>query len=163
KRIRRIEHIIPEETESASRNHVPTGSRNNIDDSATGSPQLRGIVAAIDLELLDCFLAQRRPHPTEGVIRLHAITTDAVSSSIASIEKQPAMRHLNDPEIRVVSEGIRIGNAGCEQRECEVRPPIDWEIANRPRVDSVGLLNLHVINLRRFIDDREAAANGVYL
>ena len=67
---------MAKETKGAAVYGVRTPLRDNIDHRAARAAELRGVIASVDLEFLDRFLADRRPHAAPGVVHFPAIHTD---------------------------------------------------------------------------------------
>ncbi len=60
-------------------------------EAPVAASQVRGVVAAIDLEFLHIVLAYRQPHATAIARGLATVDRYAVSSAIAAVERQSAL------------------------------------------------------------------------
>ena len=76
----------------------------DIDRRAARSAQVRGIIAAVYLELLHRILAHRETHASGIRSGFAAIYRHIVSSAIAAVERQAALRRLLDAKILVVRD-----------------------------------------------------------
>src|SRR5215470_12939851 len=99
---------------------VCTGFGDDIDRRTGRRPKLGCIIAAIDLELLNGVLAHGETHAPAVAGGLTTVHSDAVSSAVAAIEGEPALRCLLDSEILVACQPGGIGDAWSEQREGQV-------------------------------------------
>src|SRR5439155_18157945 len=80
------------------------------------------------------------PYTAAGVVRLAAVDGDAVAAAIASVERKSAVGRLLDAEAVGVGLSLGIGDTRSEQRERQVIPPVDRQVANGGFIDGIGLL-----------------------
>src|SRR5262249_41609565 len=78
---------------------VRPGLADNVDGGATGSAQLRGIAATVDLEFLHCILTQVHLYSARIAVELSAIYGDVISSTITAVEGETGLRRLPDVEV----------------------------------------------------------------
>ena len=82
-----VQGIVAEKSIDTSVDQVCACFGDDIDGRAARATQFRGIVAAVDLKLLDCFLAQGQADTTRIVVGFAAIDRDAVAAAVATVKR----------------------------------------------------------------------------
>ena len=89
---------------------VRSGFGDDVNRRSARSAELRRVVAAVDLKLLNSILAQREPHSASVIIGFSAVNGDAIASAIAAIEGKAALRcliSLENPGRKPISSNSR--------------------------------------------------------
>src|SRR5258708_10548754 len=124
----------------ASMEIVSARFRHNVNGSAARRTQIRPIIAAFHLKLLDGILAQGQPHAAAIATGLACIDGDAVSPAVTSVEGETALGCLLDAKILVVGQPSGVRDARQQQRKGKVIAAVDGESFNILLFDGVGLL-----------------------
>src|SRR4029077_17543837 len=90
KRVRGIHRIIAEIAVKGAVQLVRPGLGNDVDRRPACSAQLRRVIAAVDLKLLNGVLAQSETHSAGVIIGFSTVNGDAIASAIAAIERKAA-------------------------------------------------------------------------
>ena len=98
-RVGSIQDVIAEKTIQASMELVGPGFRYDVDDRAARAAQLRGIVAAVDLELIHGILAQIQTCAAAIIVGFTSVYSHTVSSAVAPVERKAALRRLFNAEL----------------------------------------------------------------
>src|SRR5262249_1248040 len=154
-RVARVHDVVAKESKKAAVEVVGAGLRHDVDRGPAGSAQVSSVVGAVDLELLDAFLAHRQPDSTGVVVGLPAVHGYAVAPAVASIERETTLRRLFDPEVLVARHARGITHSRSQQREGEIVAAVDRQILDKSVGNHVGLLaglRVHQWRLSGYLD-----------
>ena len=84
----------------------------------------------VDLKFLDVILAQSQALAAAIARGLATVNRDAVSSAIAAVERQAALRRLLDSEILIPRQPAGIGDSRREQRKRKVVAPVNGQVGD---------------------------------
>src|SRR5205085_2645291 len=101
--------------------------------------QVRAVVAAINLKLLDVILADGETNATRITIRLTSVNRDAVAAAVTAIKREAALRRLFDAKILVVGQPRGIRHARHQHRKCKVVAAVDRQIRDIVLCESIRL------------------------
>ena len=120
-----IKRVITEKAVYAAMNLIGSTPGHDVDGCTACGAQFRVIVATVHLKLLHRILAHRWAHAACIVVRFAAIHRNVVSTPVASIQREAALRRLDHTEVRVFRETVRIADAGRQQGKSKVVPPVN--------------------------------------
>lgn len=135
----RIERTVAEKSEQAAMKGVGSGFGDNVDRRAAGSAQLRRVVVAVDLKLVDRILADRKAHAAGIVIGLAAVYGYAAAPAVAAVDGKSALRGRLHAVVVVAGDDVRVAHTGHQQRKGEVVALADRQVFNQPRADRTRL------------------------
>ena len=92
KRVSGIQRIIAKITVKGAVQLVRPGLGDDVNRCAARSPELRRVIAAVDLKLQNRVLTQRETHSTRVIIGFPTVNGDAIAAAIAAIERKAALR-----------------------------------------------------------------------
>src|SRR5208283_3906203 len=125
-----VQGIVSKKTEKTAMQLVRAGFRDDVDRCTARSTELRHVVTAVDLELLDRILAYRQAHTTRVIVGFASIHGHAVASAVAAVKRKPALWRLFGPEIGIICDGVRIAYSRRQQGKRQIIAAINRQVCN---------------------------------